>query len=108
MGVHRQGRESPNNRRINQKSTTILIKDYLGIITAAMHKPKKIMLIPMVILKSVFSTPRLAVKTEPVSPPVRPPNPAPLLCMMTLKIKAIDVIINARSKYRSTNASVKY
>jgi hypothetical protein len=34
-------------------------------------------------------------KMPPVSAPVRPPNPAPLLCKMTLMIRAIDVIIRA-------------
>jgi hypothetical protein len=41
----------------------------------------------------------------PESPPVRPPRPAPLLCKMTLKINAIDVIIIAISKYLSTDTS---
>jgi hypothetical protein len=73
-----------------------------------MANPKNKILSPTVIRKSVFSTPRLAVNTAPVSPPVKPPNPAPLLCRMTLIIKAIDVIIIAMSKYLSTNTSVKY
>jgi hypothetical protein len=70
-----------------------------------MAKPKNTMLITIVIRKSVFSTPRRAVKMAPESPPVRPPRPAPLLCKMTLTINAIDVIIIAISKYLSTDTS---
>jgi hypothetical protein len=65
-------------------------------------KMKKRMLNPIVIQKRVFSIPRRAVKTPPVSAPVNPPRPTPLLCRITLAIKAIDVIIRAISKYLST------
>lgn len=49
--------------------------------------------------------PRRAVNTPPVSAPVNPPSPAPLLCKTTLVIRAIDVIIRAMSKKVSTRAS---
>jgi len=47
----------------------------------------------MVTQNRVFSMPRRAVNTPPVSAPVNPPRPAPLLCKMTLRIKVMDVII---------------
>jgi hypothetical protein len=74
-------------------------------ITVAIHKIKNNTLNIIVTLNRVFSMPRLAVKTPPVSAPVRPPNPAPLLCKMMLIISAIDVIIKAINKYTSTPAS---
>jgi hypothetical protein len=107
MGVHRLGRESPIIRRIIDL-VLVLSKGYPVNTTVAMAKPKKTTLIAIVSLKRVFSTPRLAENTAPVSVPPKPPNPAPLLCKMTLKIKEIDVIIIAISKYLSTKASEKY
>jgi hypothetical protein len=58
---------------------------------------KKRALNPIVTQNSTFSMPRRAVKTPPVSAPVKPPNPAPLLCKITQTIKAIDVIIKEAS-----------
>jgi hypothetical protein len=66
--------------------------------TVAIAREKNRMLRTMVIWKSVRSTPRRAVKMLPVSDPVKPPRPAPLLCKITLTIKAIDVIIIAMSR----------
>ena len=69
---------------------------------------KKSALKPIVTQNNTFSIPRRAVKTPPVSPPVSPPNPAPLLCKITLAIKAIDVIIKDASTHLLTgNLRVK-
>jgi hypothetical protein len=70
-----------------------------------MHNVKNITLRIIVIRKRVFSIPLRAVKTPPVSAPVNPPNPAPLLCKITAKISAIDVIINAMNRKLATNSS---
>lgn len=59
----------------------------------------------MVIRNRVFSTPRRAEKTPPESPPVNPPNPAPLLWRITLAISAIEVIINPIFRYIDTKTS---
>ena len=61
-------------------------------------RPKKITASAIVTQKRMRSMPRRAVNTPPVSAPVRPPNPAPLLCRMTPRIKPTEVIISAISK----------
>jgi hypothetical protein len=71
---------------------------YLLMKTVTSVKIKKNALKPIVIQNNVFSIPRRAEKTPPVSPPVRPPRPTPLFCRITLTVKAIDVIIRAISK----------
>jgi hypothetical protein len=69
------------------------------IFTVTIARMKNKTLKPMVIQNNVFSIPRRAVKTEPESDPVNPPRPMPLFCNITLAVNAIDVIINAISKY---------
>lgn len=73
-------------------------ENYLEIITVRIASTKNVMLSPMVALKSVFSMPRLAENTPPESAPVKPPNPAPLLCIITLAINAIETKINPMFK----------
>jgi hypothetical protein len=73
--------------------------------TVAIASRKKRTLNPMVTRKRVFSMPRRAVKKLPVSAPVNPPRPAPLLCNITLTMSEIDVIINAISRYTFKIAS---
>lgn len=47
-------------------------------------------------LNNVRSTPRRAVYTVPASAPVKPPpNPAPLLCRITLTMSRTEIIISA-------------
>jgi len=46
---------------------------------------------------NVFSIPRRALKTPPVSVLVSPPNQHPLFCRITLAMSAIEVIIKAIS-----------
>ena len=67
-------------------------------ITDVIASTKKIPLKTMVTQNKVFSIPRLAVKTPPASAPVILPRPAPLLCRIILKTRAIDVKIKAPSK----------
>jgi len=45
------------------------------------------------------------VNTPPVSPPVKPPRPAPLLWRITLATRAMDVIINPIFRYVDTKTS---
>jgi hypothetical protein len=78
---------------------------YTVTITVAIASPKNNTLRPIVILNRVFSIPLLAEKTPPVSAPVKPPKPAPLLCRITLAIKAIEVIISPIFKYVDTKTS---
>jgi hypothetical protein len=66
---------------------------------------KKSTLRPIVTRNKIFSIPRRAVKIPPVSAPVSPPNPAPLLCKITLTMRAIDVIIKAIFRYNFTSSS---
>jgi hypothetical protein len=80
------------------KADYLISQTYLLTITVTMVRIKNKTLSPIVIKNKVFSIPRLAEKTPPVSEPVKPPNPTPLFCSITLVINAIDVIINAISK----------
>ena len=64
----------------------------------AIARPKNNTLSTIVARNSVFSTPLRLEKTPPISEPVNPPKPAPLLCKMTLKIKDIDTAIKAMFK----------
>lgn len=74
-------------------------------ITVAIAKAKNKKLRPIVIRNKVFSIPRRAENTPPVSAPVNPPSPAPLLCRITLAIRATEVMINPIFKYVDTNTS---
>ena len=49
----------------------------------------------IVMVNKVFSMPRRALKTLPISWPVNPPKPTPLFCRTMLAIKASDVMIKA-------------
>lgn len=49
----------------------------------------------IVMVNKVFSMPRRALKTLPMSCPVKPPKPTPLFCRTMLVISASDVMINA-------------
>jgi hypothetical protein len=66
---------------------------------SAIANAKKSTLKTIVTQNKVRSMPRRAVKTLPVSAPVNPPNPAPLLCKITLRIRKTDVIIKPICKY---------
>lgn len=101
------GRELPLVWRINHYPSPDFRNVYPVIMTVVIASAKNKTLKPMVIRKSVFSMPRRAVKMLPLSAPVKPPKPAPLLCKITLKIRAIDVIINAISRYLSTQTSAR-
>jgi hypothetical protein len=60
----------------------LIIWDYYARaerITEVIARMKKSALKMIVTQKSVFSIPRLAVKTPPASDPVKTPSPAPLL-----------------------------
>jgi hypothetical protein len=58
-------------------------------------KIKNITASMIVTQKRVFSIPRRAEKTPPVSVLVNPPRPMPLFCRITLAMRAIEVIIKA-------------
>jgi hypothetical protein len=77
------------------------VGDYVSF-TVMIARIKNNALKPIVTQNRTFSMPRRAVKTPPVSAPVKPPSPAPLLCKITLKIKAIDVIIKDASTHLLT------
>jgi hypothetical protein len=65
------------------------------MIKSVRTRAKKRELKMIVTQNNVRSIPRRAVKILPVSAPVKPPRPAPLLCRMTLRISRTEIIISA-------------
>lgn len=116
MGAHQSCSETPRvasnlvrtRDSFNQDGVEFIEDDSIVpnqpvAITVRMVNVKNKTLNTMVTQNKVFSMPRRAVKIPPVSAPVNPPRPAPLLCKTTLMIRAVEVIMRAIFR----NASIK-